>query len=299
MKLNRLLQTTLLVLLTSLMSLNLQAKIIHHERSLYRDLSVTEQNGLRCLRFNAIRGDHIQTCQYLNTDDPRLVFQYTKMSLAGLLLDPQPKRILIAGLGGGSIPTVLHQLYPDATIDVVELDPAVVKVARQYFHFRESSKMAVHVADARVFIKRAGLSGEHYDFIILDAFNGDYIPEHLMTTEFLEEAKRLMTNDGILVANTFSTSKLYDYESVTYRTVFGTFYNFKIPSQSGNRIIIASRQPLPDEAQLTARAKALEQPLETYGITIKRFPRYLSTHADWKTDLPPLTDQYSPANLLR
>ncbi|MFM2481905.1 spermidine synthase [Celerinatantimonas sp. YJH-8] len=293
------LKTTMLAIFASILSSNAQSKVIHHERSLYRDLTVTEQHGLRCLQFNAVRGDHIQTCQYLDADDPRLVFHYTRMSLAGLLLDPQPRRILIVGLGGGSLPTVLHQLYPKASIDIVELDPAVVKVAHDYFHFTESDKMTVHVADARVFIKRAGLAGNHYDFILLDAFNGDYIPEHLMTKEFLEETRQLMSPDGIVVANTFSTSKLYAYESVTYRQVFGTFYNFKIPSQSGNRIIIASKQPLLDQKALKARAETLEKPLATYGVSIKRFPHYLSTKADWKTDVPPLTDQYSPANLLR
>ncbi len=100
--------------------------------------------------------------------------------------------------------------------------------------------MKVELVDARVFAKRAGLKGKTYDFIILDAFTGDYIPEHLMTAEFLSETQALLSDDGVLVANTFSTSKLYDHESVTYQQVFGDYLNFKM-ANTGNRVIIASQ----------------------------------------------------------
>ena len=55
---------------------------------------------------------------------------------------------------------------------------------------------------------------------MLDAFDGEYIPEHLMTVEFLE-MRDLLSDDGVLVANTFASSKLYDYESATYAEAFG------------------------------------------------------------------------------
>lgn len=279
-------------------SFSAQSRILHHQKSLYQDIVVQEKNGLRCLVFAAIRGDHNQTCQYLD-NDPRLVFSYARMSLAGLLLNPKPTRVLMVGLGGGSIPAALSQLYPQAQIDVVELDPAVVKVAEDYFHFHETDNMKVIVSDARVFIKRAGLQHKQYDLILLDAFNGDYIPEHLMTREFLQETKELMTQDGVLVANTFSTSKLYDHESVTYRQVFGPFFNFKIPNETGNRVIIASNQALPKLPQLINRAQDLVEPLQPYGVPITQYPLSMQTEPDWDTSVRPLTDQYSPANLLR
>ena len=65
---------------------------------------------------------------------------------------------------------------------------------------------------------------------LISYFNGDYIPEHLITKEFLTEAKGLLTDNGILSANTFSLSKLYAHESATYKSVsvclFGASYVF-------------------------------------------------------------------------
>lgn len=273
-----------------------QRTIIHEERSQYRDVVVTEFNNQRCMLFNVHRGDMNQTCIDLR-DPKRLVFNYTRMSFAGLLLNPDPQRILVAGLGGGTIPTVMRELFPAARIDVLEVDPAVLTVAKAYFNFVEDEQLVNHVVDARVFIKRAGLRGEQYDYIVLDAFSGEYIPEHMLTQEFLQEVSQILTPDGVLVANTFASSRLYDYESVTYQAVFGDFFNFKTAG-SGNRIILAKKQGLPSIASLNAPARQLFERLRPYGINLLEYPAQLSTRPDWDVDTRVLTDQYSPANLL-
>lgn len=273
-----------------------QRTVIHEERSQYRNVMVTEFNGQRCMLFNIHRGDMNQTCIDLR-DPRRLVFNYTKMSFAGLLLNPDPQRILVAGLGGGTIPMVMRELYPDAVIDVLEVDQAVVNVAKEFFGYREDERQAVHVVDARVFIKRAGLRGQQYDYIVLDAFSGEYIPEHLLTKEFLQEVADILTDDGVVVANTFASSQLYDYESVTYQAVFGEFYNFK-QAGSGNRIILAMKQALPEPGFLRQPARELFESLQPYGINFLEYPAQLSTRPDWDESTRVLTDQYSPANLL-
>ena len=272
-------------------------EVIHQERSLYRDITVEQNGPRRCLIFNVHRGDRNQTCIDLNEPE-RLVFNYTRMSFAGLLLTPEPESILVAGLGGGSIPMTFGDLFPDALIDVVEIDPAVVSVAREFFLFEETANMHVHVNDARVFIKRAVLEGRKYDYIMLDAFTGDYIPEHLLTREFLDEVKQILNPDGVLVANTFSTSRLYDHESVTYQRVWNEFYNFKLPT-SGNRIIITRDGALPPRGELVGAAQRLAESMEKYSIPLLEYPARMSTRVDWDMSRRVLTDQYSPGNLLR
>src|SRR5262249_43038878 len=142
---------------------------------------------LRCLQFSVRKDRHNQSCRDSN-DPKRLVFQYTQSMLAStLLLDPSPQNVLIVGLGGGTLPTALAELYPNAHIDVVEIDPAVTAIAQRYFDFAPGPNMRVFEQDARVWTKRAATRPLRYDLIMLDAFNGDYIPEHLMTREYLQE----------------------------------------------------------------------------------------------------------------
>ncbi|MDD9891027.1 MAG: fused MFS/spermidine synthase [Gammaproteobacteria bacterium] len=273
------------------------AETIHEERSKYRDITVTQVGERRCLLFNVHRGDRNQTCMMVNDPD-LLVFDYTRMSFAGMLLNSAPQSILVIGLGGGSIPMTFSDLFPDAKIDIVEIDEAVVRVAEEYFYYSDTENMKVYIDDGRPFIKRAGIRGEKYDYIVLDAFSGDYIPEHMLTSEFLGEVKTIMTEDSVLVANTFSTSRLYDHESVTYQRAFGEFYNFKLPT-SGNRIIIAQLDTLPSRDELVEESRRLSGNLEKYGVPLTDYPRRLNTRVDWDMSRRELTDQYSPGNLLR
>ena len=274
-----------------------QGRVIHSETSLYQNILVTEDGSLRCLQFSVRKDQHNQSCRDSRAPK-RMVFAYTRMMLAALLLDPRPQRVLVIGLGGGTLPTALAQLYPDAHIDVVEIDPAVTQVAKRFFDFVLGPNTRVFEQDGRVWVKRALAEPTRYDLIMLDAFNGDYIPEHLMTREFLQEARDLLTENGTLAANTFSTSRLYDSESATYASVFGTFINFKI-SDSANRVIIASRVTVPDPQALVAVAMQLAPALLPYGVSIERYPPLFKTRPDWAVDARVLTDQYSPANLLK
>lgn len=278
-------------------SVGAHAKVIHRERSLYRNIIVTQTGTIRCLEFSLRRDAHNQSCMDL-AHPKRLVFAYVRMTMAGLLLDPHPRHILVIGLGGGSIPATLSALFPHAHIDIVELDPAVARVARRYFDFVETPSMSITVSDGRVYVKRAASAGKHFDLVVLDAFTGDYIPEHMMTKEFLEEVKAVLAPHGVVVANTFATSALYDYESQTYRAVYGKFFNFRLPI-TGNRIIIASNGALPDDATLRRRAESLAPMLAPYGVKIQDFLPHLSRTEDWDHSKPPLTDQFAPANLLR
>ncbi len=285
------------ILLAALLPGCLSAEILHRERSLYQTLLVDRQGSQVCLKFGVRRNQRIQSC--IDQRRPRqMVFSYTRMMLAALLLNPSPRRVLFAGLGGGTLPTALAELYPEALIDVVEIDAAVVKVAEHHFGFRASERLRVHVQDARAFVKRAGRNGATYDLVILDAFNSDYIPEHLMTREFLLETRTLLSVQGVVAANTFATSRLYDHESATYADVFGPFFNLRL-ANTANRVILATTDALPNVLSLQRRAAQLDQSLKPYGVDILKYPKQMLGEIDWDATAQVLTDQYAPANLLR
>lgn len=273
------------------------AEIIHEERSLYRNILVRDQGSERCLLFTIKRADRNQTCMDLENPD-RLIFPYARMMLAGLLVEPQPERILMVGLGGGTLPRVFDHLYPTAVQDLIEIDPAVVRVAREFFAFEELGAMKVHVRDARVFVKRALANGETYDYIMLDAFTGDYIPEHLLTQEFLTEVRGILAPGGVVVANTFMSSGLYDHESATYAAVFGTVAELRLPVTL-NRILVATDAPWPEPAVLVERAEQMAPALRRFRVDMVSLARRLDPAYPFDVGARVLTDQYSPANLLR
>lgn len=266
--------------------------IIHIERSVYRNIIVSDSFGTRCLRFSS-QNDVEQSCISLN-DPVSIVFDCNKMMMGALYLQPNPRKILIIGLGGGTLPSALMRILPESEIHVVEIDPAMVRVAKKYFNFRPTAKVRVTEEDGRVFVKRAIKSGEKYDLIMLDAFTDKYIPGHLLTKQFLQEVRSILTADGVLAANTFSTfNDRYDNESVTYELVYGHFYNLK-KLFNNIRVILATQDDLPSRWVLEENSKALEGKLLPLGIKASWLLPFFSTEQDWDKGARVLTDQFLP-----
>jgi spermidine synthase len=138
------------------------------------------------------------------------------------LLEPGIRDVLMIGGGGGTAAMLLKQSYAVA-IDVVEIDPAVVAMARQWFGLRPDARLRVHVADGRMYLRR---SAKTYDLIVLDAFSaGGRIPFHLTTREFFKEVRARLNPDGLLLMNLIGAvdgkpSRLF---RAVYRTLAHTF----------------------------------------------------------------------------
>ena len=266
---------------------------VHQQKSLYRNILVMEGEGYRCMKFGRFHAR--QSCIQIGQPQ-RLVLNYTKgLFMALYLAEQTPRRVLILGLGGGVMPMALRAIDADMHIDTVELDPAVLEVARSYFGYREDTRMRSHVDDARVFVRKQRRAKAIYDLVLLDAFDRDYIPEHLLTREFLQEVQSLLAPHGILAANTFTAGTLARHEAATYQAVFDQLY--QVEMDGGNRILLARRDglvPLPDVQRY---AQGWDGRLALFSL--------LSTNLLPRLTLLPravgvrvLTDQYSPSNLL-
>ena len=235
--------------------------LIHSERSLYRQVYVYGDDSTRCLCFTRECRIGRQSCIDLQQPD-RLMFEYTQMMLGALLLNPDPHTILIIGLGGGTLPRTLGKLLPNADIDVVEIDPAVVRVAAAVLRLPDRSASACRTRRTAAPTCGGCCVPQRYQLIMLDAYDQQYIPEHLLTQEFLRQVRSLLAPNGIVAANTFSSSRLYQNESVTYRAVFGPFYNLK----SANRVILASNGQLAVDRAGAAQRRTLRCGFHGVGL---------------------------------
>ncbi len=260
-------------------------RLVHTEPSEIAPVLVIEEYGQRCMNFSQIEGHGRQTCFDLSEPE-KMVFDYTRMMTSALFVKPDPRKILIVGLGGATIPMALEQILPKAVIDTVEIDPAVLRVAESYFGYKQGPRQRVFLEDGRAFIERARREGRTYDMVMLDAFDVDYIPAHLLTREFFQHVRAILSPDGVLVANTFTRSTMYERESATYAAVFGDFFNLR----AGNRVIIASRAALPDDETLHKNANALAKKLAHFGIDVERELQRFSRRRDWNADAAVLTD---------
>ena len=230
----RLFTLAVLVLLACCTIVAGQEKVIYQKQSPYNTVVVTEDDqGMRTLLF----GDGVRQSVVKVGDPDHLELPYARAMVSGLALCPEPKRVLVVGLGGGTIPNFLHKHYPQTRIDVVDIDPVVVEVAKQFFGFREDATLKAHIQDGRQFIEER-LNA--YDIIFLDAFDSENIPYHLATREFLEAVRRAITTQGVVLGNVWSRdlNPLYDSMVRTYQEVFDELYILDVRA-AGNKILIA------------------------------------------------------------
>jgi spermidine synthase len=213
--------------------------VIYEKASSYNTIIVTEDHkGLRTLLFE--RGGGRQSV--VKPGDPdHLELPYARVALAGLALCEEPRRILVVGLGGGSLPMFLRKHYPAAAIDVAEIDPDVVDVAKRFFGFVEDERMRAHVGDGRQFIENARQAD--YDIIFLDAFGARDVPKHLTTREFLQITRRALKPNGVVVANVWrpASNPLYDSMTRTYQDAFDELFILDVPGDVNNIFLALPR----------------------------------------------------------
>jgi spermidine synthase len=178
--------------------------------------------------------------EYLNSTEP--VFKYTQILSKTQDLRSHSERILFVGLGSGSLPK--HFLGKgNCSIDVVEIDPEIIRIAREWFGFPEGDpRMHVYNEDARRFLSD---SGEKYDLIILDAYSSrSSVPYHMMTAEFFNETSKRLSEDGVLAFNLISPPRegLAPHTRASLSAYFGNIWTYCTRNQTSetqNIVLIA------------------------------------------------------------
>jgi spermidine synthase len=263
-----------------------------HVESEYNDIYVTKRRNQLTMTFQLKGWDYTESITNLeDPDDLPLPYAQT-MTAASLLYPAEIKRILMIGLGGGSISTYYGRAMPDVHIDTVELDQRVIDVAKQYFALRETPRVRYVAGDGRVFLNR---SKDRYDLILLDAYRGGYVPFHLLTREFYTLVKNRLTPGGAVAFNVHDGTKLYHSTVKTLSEVFPTLDLY--PSGAGEVIATVVADPKFDRSELATRAATLQKrynfryPLP--DVLKRRMPDPLGEARGGVV----ITDDFAPVNL--
>jgi spermidine synthase len=168
---------------------------------MFGDLFIVDRGDYRHLRFGAPDGiDQSVICR----SDPDIVTtEYVSAACLALLLAKRRRRVLVAGLGGGSLLRTLRRLFPKTHVDVVEIDPAVVRCAKRYFAIAEDRLLTVHTVDIAEYLQHGT---QRYDVVFLDAFDDRGMPAHLTVRSFFEAVRDALHPAGVAVLNVAFTS---------------------------------------------------------------------------------------------
>ena len=219
-----------------------------------------EEMGVRALKFDRF----IESSILLEPPYPT-ASEYTNYFHLALLLRPNPGHVAFIGAGGGIGPRTFHETDPATRIDVVDVDPVVLKIAEEQFHMPVNDRVVPQAMDGRMWLQKGT---EPLDCLVLDAFTiGGRIPFHLATREAFTVMRDRLAPGGVFVMNTNSSlqgrnAEIFRSISATLREVFPSVQAFahewrldKDGTRSRNVIFIASRDAeLPSAEEWAARA---------------------------------------------
>lgn len=183
-------------------------------------------------------------------DPSRLVFWYTQEIARQVSALPTPRSILILGGGAYSMPQYFAKAYPDARIDVVEIDPQLAHIARQYFEYSGSPRIREIDADARVFLNH---NTTEYDIVVVDVYGDMSVPFSLSSREYGQLLARATASDGVVLANMIggrsgACREMYEAAAAAYAEQFEYLYARANPTtrstEGANTVTLMSRHPL-------------------------------------------------------
>lgn len=226
----------------------------------------------------------------MSLENDELVFEYTKYYRLIDHFIPDLKSALMIGGGAYSYPQDFLKNHANATLDVVEIDPELTKIAKKYFNLKEDDRLKIYHEDGRTFLNKTKNS---YDAILIDAFLSSLaVPHHLTTIENINNIYNSLNENGVVIANLISSieedsGKFLRAEYYTYKEIFPQVYVFPVQyPEAGeftqNVILIALKSENP--ISLTSENKELN--------------KYLSHiyKKEIANDMPLLTDDFSPVD---
>ena len=248
--------------------------VIHRSISNDGVIEITQKQNIRSLYFG---NDAKQSSIDINRPHS-LVLSYTRAMMSCLLFQPAPQRVLLIGLGGGSIANFFLHHYPECKIDAVEIRHDVVKLAHGYFCLPEHDNLQIYISDASHYFAHQLGRFDQYDLIMVDAFNHDGASESVQSDEFFDSCSARLNDKGIMSIN------LWDNQSSQTIAILDRIFCqniLRLPVMDrGNMIILATRQKKTFALGVgKIRAKHLEQML---GLEFMDMIRQLKRANRWR-----------------
>lgn len=264
--------------------------VIEKVESEYNNVFVVKQGQMLYMNFGYRNSEYVESV-YDMLDRSALAARYTRyMTLAPVYLE-RFERAAFVGLGGGRTASYLVDSFPQLTMEIAELDPEVIRLAKKYFGVKESERLKINAQDGRIFLTRSKAT---YDAVFLDAYRGPFVPFHLLTREYFEIIKKHLRPGGVVAQNVEPTTMVLDS---AIRTIGTVFRNVDTYEAGGNVVIIAyDGQPIPP-ARLRERAAAIskQRKLRYDLVELLGAKRDIKPQAGAKL----LTDDFAPVEMLK
>ena len=249
-------------------------------------------DGARSLRLNAMKDRHsIYDPRGPSADDIWPYFLLAQSVRPACARSPE--RVLVLGLGAGTLARDLQFAFPTAQVVGVEIDPDVVALGRRWFALPDATD--VHVTDGRQFLN--GPVDRRFDLILVDAFAGAYLPFQLATRESFQRASAWLAPGGAVAVNVLSVGRQRQLADAVARTLFDVFgAGASADSRPGyNTMLLAWRS---DDSRTTVPGSCAEPAWPAQRQQLRSLRPLLKPLTGPRPAAPVLTDDHAPVEWL-
>ncbi len=235
-----------------------QGQMIHQGQDQLGVIEVVEDGITRSMHF----GTDAKQSSMLLRDPYQLTLSYTRAMCAALLLCETPRRILMVGLGGGSLAKFFLHHYPQCHIDAVEFRPEVHKIAQQFFALPDEPRLQLFYEDAGSFMRNAAPEQGEYDLILVDAFLDRGIAYSVIGMSFFDACRERLSPSGVLSMNLWSDDRIHANDFIEDMGLSFDKQVLRLPVEGRANVIgIATRETAAKKRlqRLDEWAKLLEQ----------------------------------------
>jgi spermidine synthase len=183
----------------------------------------------------------LQSC--MKVDAPaELVLEYTRALMAFMLVHPRPARVLMVGLGGGSIVRYMQAHLPDTHLTVVEISQEVIDLRDEFEIPPDGPTLNVVCADGARYMNQADLPP--FDAILIDGFTAEGQPPALATPTFYRACRARLAPDGMLLINLHAAEPALSEHLRRLRKTLGSGV-FDLTVEDGdNQVVMAAADPV-------------------------------------------------------
>jgi spermidine synthase len=215
-------------------SVLIETDSIHNHIKIYDTIDTESGRPVRVLQLG------LQEASAIYLDNGDLVYNYMKYFRLAKYFKPDLKDSLMIGAGCYAFPQDYLRRFPEAFLDVVEIDAKLTELAQRYFGLKPNKRLRIYHEDGRVFLNRIN---KKYDVIFIDAFNSSAtIPFQLTTLEAIKKMYQILKKEGVVFVNIYSAiegkyGKFLQAEYRTFKSVFPDVYLFPVKDANNEYLI--------------------------------------------------------------
>lgn len=214
----------------------------------------------------------------MRIDDPdALVNEYTRKMMAFLLFCPEPRRILMIGLGGGSLVKFCSRRLRSTHVTVVEIDANVIALRAHFSIPPDGTDLRVVHGDGARYVADLADSAEFPDVLLVDAYDRNGISRSIAEPEFIENSRRILGDDGVFVMNLAAHESDSTLHVERIRKVFGDPVIPVTVGWGGNMVVFAG-PALRDRRRLEAAPENARRVERTLDLDFRILPGLVRKH---------------------